>query len=61
MKHRGKKEDGASAMTELHTRHVSLASASYRGKLRFSGVRGTIFLQERLEMEVTDVEKPEPL
>lgn len=48
-------------MTELHTRHVSLASASHRGKLRVSGVRGTIFLLERLEMEVTDVEKPEPL
>ena len=48
-------------MTELHTLYVSLASASYRCKLHVSGVRGTIFLQERPEMEVTDVEKPEPL
>ena len=48
-------------MTELHTLYVSLVSACYRGKLHVSGVRGTIFLQERPEMEATDVEKPEPL
>lgn len=39
-------------MTELHTLSVSLASTRYRGKLHVSGVRGTIFLQERPEVKV---------